>query len=151
LELFARQGGELVDPRDAHVLWQSVQEQTHSFFSEHVDGSLWRLSVPDTTPELHLPAIAQASDMMLEWGGALRWLKAPAAAAPAIRAAAAAVGGHATLFRADTSGDKDFGVFTPLAPALAKIHTQLLAQLDPLGVFNSRRLALESPIRLSSV
>ena len=144
LDLFAQQGGEPVDPHDAQVLWQSVQEQTHSFFNLQKGMSLWRLSVPDTTPELHLPGMGQASEMLLEWGGGLRWLKAPAAAATAVRAAAAAVGGHATLFRAATPGDKDYGVFTPLTPALARIHSQLLAQLDPLGVFNSGRLGLES-------
>lgn len=151
LELFARQGGKVLDQQEARVRWQSVQEQTHSFFTLQEGMSLWRLSVPDTTPELQLPGIGQASEMLVEWGGALRWLKAQAAAAPAVRAAVAAVGGHATLFRVAAPSDTDFGVFSPLTPALAHVHAQLLAQLDPLGVFNSGRLGLGHSVHHPSV
>ena len=54
-----------------------------------------------------------------------------------VREAAAHAGGHATLFRAI---DKGAGVFTPLAPALAKIHRNLKRAFDPEGIFNPGRM-----------
>ncbi|HEY4958404.1 MAG TPA: FAD-linked oxidase C-terminal domain-containing protein, partial [Caldimonas sp.] len=54
-----------------------------------------------------------------------------------VRAAAAAVGGHATIFRAR---DKSAGVFAPLAPALMRIHERLKREFDPKGVLNPGRL-----------
>jgi glycolate oxidase FAD binding subunit len=92
---------------------------------------LWRLSLPSVAPPLALPG-----EQLIEWGGALRWL-ASNAEARTIRAAAAQAGGHATLFRA---ADKGAGVFTPLAPALAKIHRNLKQAFDPAGVFNPGRM-----------
>jgi glycolate oxidase FAD binding subunit len=73
---------------------------------------------------------------MSEWGGALRWLKTSADAAT-IRAAVAAAGGHATLYK---GGDKSVGVFQPLAPAVARIHRSLKQAFDPAGIFNPRRM-----------
>ena len=54
-----------------------------------------------------------------------------------MREAAAAAGGHATLFR---GRDKSAGVFAPLAPPLAKIHERLKQAFDPKGVLNPGRL-----------
>ena len=54
-----------------------------------------------------------------------------------VRDAAAAVGGHATLFRAQ---DKGVGVFAPLSAPLAAIHKRLKASFDPHCVFNPGRL-----------
>ena len=54
-----------------------------------------------------------------------------------MRAAAAAVNGHATLFR---SRDKSAGVFTPLAAPLLAIHQRLKQWFDPHRVFNRGRL-----------
>ena len=53
------------------------------------------------------------------------------------RNGAAAVGGHATLFRAR---DKSAGVFAPLAPPLLRIQRQLKAAFDPEGIFNPGRM-----------
>lgn len=117
---------------DADAFWADVREQRHAFFA----GSepLWRLSVPSTTGALVL-----GGAQMIEWGGAQRWLRADgdAATAAAIRRTAQACGGHATLFR---GGDKDTGVFQPLAPALARIHARMKNAFDPAHIFNPGRL-----------
>ena len=122
-------GGESIDAGEAERFWLGIREQTHPFFS--TDKSLWRLSVPSVTPPLALPG-----EQMIEWGGAQRWL-ASSADARTIREAAARSGGHATLFRA---ADKSAGAFTPLAPALAKIHRNLKQAFDPAGIFNPGRM-----------
>jgi glycolate oxidase FAD binding subunit len=124
----AKMGG--AELPQAEAFWDSVREQEHEFF-QAVPAGLWRLSVPTTAKPLSLPG-----EQMIEWGGAQRWLKTSADAAT-IRAAATAVGGHATLHR---GGDKSVGVFQPLAPAVARIHRNLKNTFDPAGVFNPRRM-----------
>jgi len=122
-------GGESMDAGEAERFWVGIREQTDSFF--RTDKPLWRLSVRSVTPPLALPG-----EQLIEWGGALRWL-ASNADARTIREAAAHSGGHATLFHAS---DKSAGVFTPLQPALAKIHRNLKQAFDPAGIFNPGRM-----------
>jgi len=128
-DLGTRHGGELMP--DCAGFWADLREQRHAFFGG--DAPLWRLSVPSTTGALDL------GPQLIEWGGAQRWLRADgdAATAQRIRAALAGCGGHATLFR---GGDKNAGVFQPLAPALAKIHERLKAGFDPSNIFNPGRM-----------
>ena len=121
---------------EAAVWWYSLREQTAAFFgldeaAGKTDEALWRLSVPDTAPPLDLGAT------LIEWGGAQRWIKRPAADAQAIRKAASAVNGHATLFRA---ADKSVPVFTPHTGPLERIHRELKKQFDPAGIFNRHRM-----------
>ena len=122
-------GGESLEPGEAERYWLGIREQTHPFFRS--DKPLWRLSLPSVAPPLALPG-----EQLIEWGGAERWL-ASKADARTIREAAAQAGGHATLFRA---ADKGAGVFTPLQPALAKIHRNLKQAFDPAGIFNPGRM-----------
>jgi len=122
-------GGEMLDPAQARPFWLCMREQTDVFF--HTDKPLWRLSVPSVTPPLALPG-----KLLIEWGGAQRWL-ASNADARTVREAAAAAGGHATLFRA---ADKSAGVFAPLAPPLLNIHRRLKRSFDPAGIFNPGRM-----------
>jgi glycolate oxidase FAD binding subunit len=119
-------GGALLP--DCGPFWAGVREQTHVFFAG--DAPLWRLSVPSTTSSLVLPGT-----QLIEWGGALRWLRSDIDAAT-LRRTVAAAGGHATLFR---GGDKSAGVFQPLAPAIARIHQRLKASFDPSHIFNPGR------------
>ncbi len=125
----AKLGGERVAEAEATAFWTALREQTAGFFA--ADVPLWRLSVPSVTPPLELPGA-----VLLEWGGAQRWLRADADAAHLYQTAAQA-GGHATLFR---GGDKSGGVFAPLAPALLEVHRRLKQGFDPYGVFNPGRL-----------
>jgi glycolate oxidase FAD binding subunit len=122
-------GGESLEPERARLFWLGIREHTDPFFS--TDKPLWRMSLPSVAPPLAFPG-----KQLIEWGGALRWL-ACKADARAIREAAAQAGGHATLFRA---ADKSAGVFTPLAPALARIHRNLKQAFDPAGIFNRGRM-----------
>jgi glycolate oxidase FAD binding subunit len=122
-------GGQAADPAVAERFWAGIREQTDPFFTG--GEPLWRLAVKSTTPPLDLPGA-----QLIEWGGALRWLRTTADA-KTIRDAAARAGGHATLFR---GGDRTQGVFHPLPPVLMKLHRNLKHALDPAGIFNPGRL-----------
>lgn len=129
-------GGEVVPPAMAEPFWQGLRDHTDEFFvgaARAVDSgaALWRLSLPSFAPPLKL-----SGEQLIEWGGAQRWICTSAPAAT-LREAAAAVGGHAVLFR---SRDKTAGAFAPLAPPIARIHQELKRAFDPAGVFNPGRL-----------
>jgi glycolate oxidase FAD binding subunit len=123
--------------------WLASGEQTLQFFdAPSPDVCLWRLSLPQTAPELEIPGLAHPSPY-IEWQGAQRWLWAPASAAVALRELAQSLGGHATLFRTSTGHaavDKVVGVNTPLAAVQQRIQQQLQKQFDPKGVFATGRL-----------
>ncbi|MEJ2326644.1 MAG: glycolate oxidase subunit GlcE [Chromatiaceae bacterium] len=121
-------GGEPLS--DHGTFWRSkLREQGHGFF--HRDKALWRISLPAATPRLDLPG-----NWLMEWGGAQRWLRTDLDAS-AIRKAAGAAGGHATLFR---GGDRSGQVFHSLSPALLQLHRNLKQAFDPLGLFNPGRI-----------
>ncbi len=117
-----RLGGEVL--HDGAGFWRSVREQRHAFFNR--PGSLWRLSLPPTAP-LH----AEPAPVFIDWGGAQRWVFST----QAMWESAAAAGGHATRWRAE-SGD----VFQPLPAGLMALHQRLKAALDPKGILNPGRL-----------
>lgn len=111
--------------------WDDLRDQRLPFFAAPI---LWRLSLPPAAPLIDLPG-----DWWIEWGGALRWL-ASDAEPERVRAAAAAAGGHATLYRAPDELKRRVGVFAPLPEALMKLHRNLKAVFDPRGLFNPGRL-----------
>ncbi|MDP2419296.1 MAG: glycolate oxidase subunit GlcE [Hydrogenophaga sp.] len=128
-------GGRRMDNAQAAGDWSACRDQTLPFFNPpSPDLCLWRLSLPQTAPVLALP-YAQ----LVEWQGAQRWLWAPASAATELRTAAAAVNGHATLFRAGADGALGVARFSRQSPAIETITQRLRAQFDPAGIFNPGR------------
>jgi glycolate oxidase FAD binding subunit len=128
-------GGKRMDNAQAGADWTACRDQTLPFFSPPApDLCLWRLSLPQTAPVLALP-YAQ----FIEWQGAQRWLWAPASAAAELRAAAAAVNGHASLFRAGADGAPGVPRFSRQTPAIETITQRLREQFDPAGIFNPGR------------
>lgn len=116
---------------DGQAFWQSIREQTHSFFQSH--KPLWRLSINPAIAPLSVPG-----KQLLEWSGGLRWLVCDDLSdAESIRSVAKAAGGHATLFR---HGDGQTPIFHPLSPGVMKIHRALKEQFDPQRIFNPGRL-----------
>jgi len=119
----AAMGGE----ESGNAIWREVRDQTPPLFQAH--QPLWRVSLPAAAPAL-------PGEGLTEWGGALRWIISDEPA-ETLRQCAAALGGHATLFRGhDGTGE----VFHPLPPALLALHQRVKQALDPHGLFNPGKL-----------
>jgi glycolate oxidase FAD binding subunit len=124
--------------------WQTANNHQMPFFVQAPvamqadEMCLWRLSLPATTPALQVQ-----HPQYIEWQGAQRWLWARAGEQDALQAIASGAGGHAVLFKSSqTHGDADKaqGAFQAQSAVLTKINQGLREQLDPHGVFNTRRI-----------
>jgi len=125
----ARIGGESAD---AGALWREVREHTHPFFARR--EALWRMALPSSAAPLALEG-----PQLVEWNGALRWLKSDRSDAT-VRAIARQAGGHATLFRAE---EKSAGAFQPLEAVQLRLHRALKRAFDPAGILNPGRMYAE--------
>jgi len=125
-EVHKRVGGEIV--ADSAAFWASLREQTHAFFAG--EQPLWRCTVPPLAPPLGLGGLP-----LIEWNGQQRWYRC--AVGVTAFDAAAAVGGHATLFRGGTGPGE---VFAPLSAPLMRLHRALKRAFDPAGVLNPGRM-----------
>lgn len=123
----ARIGGEEV--ANAAEFWHGVRDHRDLFFSG--DTPVWRLSLKSTAPDLDLPG-----PQLVEWGGALRWLKSDADER-GIRKAARKADGHATLFRRGTA---NADAFHPLPETLMQLHRRVKRAMDPAGILNPGRM-----------
>ncbi|HFD10984.1 MAG TPA: glycolate oxidase subunit GlcE [Crenotrichaceae bacterium] len=120
-------GGEEYASHDQ--LWSDLNHQKSDFFQDKTP--LWRISVAPATEQLPL-----SGQCVLDWGGALRWLKTDEPAEQVFQTVAD-VGGHATLFR---EGKRDEIIFQPLPPDLMQIQQRLKQAFDPMSVFNLGRM-----------
>jgi len=124
---------------DADAFWTSVRDHRHAFFAPTLTGGapLWRLSVKSTAPYTDL-----GGEQLIEWGGALRWLRATDKTNVArMRAWVVAQGGHATLFRGSAG---EVPVFQPLDATMTALHRRLKAVFDPHGIMNPGRLLADA-------
>ena len=122
-------GGARALPEEATSSWHGLRHHRDGFWGRRVPT--WRLSVPSVAPLAALPG-----PMLIEWAGALRWLRTDAAAAEVLDAARA-VGGSAALWHGGAPSA------TPLSAQLLAIHRRLKDAFDPAGLFNPGRLVPE--------
>ncbi|MBW8757715.1 MAG: glycolate oxidase subunit GlcE [Burkholderiales bacterium] len=128
-----RLGGEVIPPEIGSAFWDGLRDQRDEFFIEaraaaqRENSALWRLSLPPTTPVL--PSFL---DTLIEWGGAQRWIVAPAEDTLVMHRAERAGG---SAFRVSGGVGDGAGYATPLAPALLAIHRRLRDSFDPHRVF----------------
>lgn len=118
---------------ETQQFWKSFNNQQLDFFND--DAPIWRISVPPATSELDF-----AGDSVLDWGGALRWVKSSKSACD-IKAMASAAGGHAMLFR---SASKQSMSGELLSPAAEMIHQRIKKSFDPHAIFNTGYLFPEA-------
>ncbi len=121
-------GGETI--ADPDTWWVSMRDQRLPWFTSD-ERPLWRIALPPLAPPLELEG-----EEFHDWNGQLRWLRS-SLPAHTIRERAAALGGHATLFRGD-AGETE--VFHPLPRAVMAIQRRLKQAFDPQGIFNPGRL-----------
>jgi len=122
-------GGQPVADDESAAFWDSLRDQSHPFFQVL---PLWRLALPPQAPALGL------GPTLIEWSGGQRWLAGPQDAVE-VRNAAARQGGHATLFRY-ASKAADVPAFHPVGVSILEVSRRLKQELDPMGIFNPRRL-----------
>ena len=126
-------GGELLKDDDAMLFWESIREHRHPFFANGEGGvggsDLWRIACPP------LSTVANESETMIEWRGAIRWLRGSREVA---EQTARECGGHLTLFRARDESERNR--FPKLSPPVAKLHRELKRAFDPGDILNRGRL-----------
>lgn len=128
VESTARQwSGETLESGD--LFWRELRDQQLDFFSG--DTPLWRFSVKSTAanPDFN-------GDWLLDWGGAQRWLRAPADL-NVLEALAVEMGGQVSLFR---GGDRSADVFHSQPQVLQQRQQRLKESFDPQRLFNPGRL-----------
>ena len=142
-ELLGRFGAvEELHSKNSATLWREIRD-ARAFADD--GGPLWRLSVPPASGAAAAARVTDATDArgLFDWGGGLVWLAvdgAPDAGEAAVRAAAAAVGGHATLVRADAPTRAARAVFQPQTAGLAALTERIKRAFDPAGVLNPGRM-----------
>ena len=130
----------------AEHFWNDLREQKLSAFANlDADQTLYRLALPAACGPITIPGAAD--EIILEWHGQQRWIKAPGDEATfnAIKAIANSHGGHATRFRQGTNVDPSNQRFTLLSEqahsfALEAVQERLRSAFDPAGVFATKRL-----------
>ena len=130
----------------AEDFWNNLREQKISAFGNlGADQTLYRVALPAACGPI---AISGANDeIIFEWHGQQRWIKAPGdeATFAAIKAIANSHGGHATRFRQGANVDPSYQRFTLLteqahSKALEAVQERLRSAFDPAGVFATKRL-----------
>ena len=142
-ELLGRFGAvEELHSRNSATLWREIRDVRP--FAED-SGPLWRLSVPPASGADAAARVADAAEVraLFDWGGGLVWLAVDGtqdAGEAAVRAAATAAGGHATLVRADAPTRAARAVFQPQTAGLAALTERIKRAFDPAGVLNPGRM-----------
>lgn len=132
----------LLEDVDGEALWRGVRDAAPLVRPD--DRAVWRISTAPTRGPALAAAIGAAVEArwFYDWGGGLIWVATPAdeAAAAAVRAAARAHRGHATLVRAPADLRAAVDVFEPPAAPLMRLTRETKAAFDPKGIFEPGRM-----------
>jgi glycolate oxidase FAD binding subunit len=134
--------GRVIEAEASRALWRAIRDVAP--LAPLPEEAVWRVSLrPSRAPGL----VAALRDgigarVLLDWGGGLVWVAGPASAEAhaAVMAAAAAVGGTFTLFRAPDPLRAAVPVIPPEPPALAALTARVKAALDPAARLNPGRM-----------
>ena len=135
-----------VDPQSAETFWNDLREHKLPLFENlGANQTLYRLALPAACGPLSIPG--SANDIIFEWHGQQRWIKAPGddATFNLIKQLASSHGGHATRFKQGANVNPAFQRFTLLSEqthsqALELVQERLRSAFDPTGVFSTNRL-----------
>ena len=135
-----------ISEETAEHFWNDLREQKVSAFTNlGADQTLYRLALPAACGSIAIPGAND--EIILEWHGQQRWIKAPGdeATFKTIKALANSHGGHAARFRQGANVDSSYQRFTLLSEqahskALEAVQERLRSAFDPAGVFATKRL-----------
>ena len=135
-----------VDPQSAEKFWNELREHQLPLFENlAADQTLYRLALPAACGPLTIPGAS--NEMILEWHGQQRWIKAPGDESTfnSIKQLVLSHGGHVTRFKQGASVNPGFQRFTLLSEqahskALELVQERLRSAFDPAGVFATKRL-----------
>jgi glycolate oxidase FAD binding subunit len=135
-----------VDPQSAEIFWNNLREHKLPLFENlGANQTLYRLALPATCGPLSIPG--SDKEIILEWHGQQRWIKAPGDEATfnLIKQLASSHGGHVTRFKQGANVNPAFQRFTLLSEqahsqALELVQERLRSAFDPTGVFSTNRL-----------
>ncbi len=134
---------EILAAEQSHALWRDVRDVRPFTLGGARERAVWRISVPPARGHEIAAAVTPAAQMFYDWAGGLIWLAMPYAAEPgaaAIHEAVAAIGGHATLIRADAAVRAAVDVFQPESAGVRALSRRVKESFDPKGVLNPGRL-----------
>ena len=121
--------------------WREVRDAAP--LAAQMGEAVWRVSVrPSAGPAIARTAEALGGRALLDWGGGLVWVAAPASVAvhDGLAAAASATGGTCTLFHAPEDLRLAVAVLPEEPAPLAAIARRVKAALDPAGILNPGRM-----------
>ncbi len=119
----ARIGGEISE--DTEDFWRRLKDHDLDFFRS--EEPLWRLSLPPATKNIDF-----GGSQVIDWGGALRWVKS-SWSEDEMSTLAESAGGNAMLFR---SPEKDSMQIESLSEDIESLHQRIRESFDPQSVFN---------------
>lgn len=131
---------------DADIFWAQLRDQQLDFFNDLSSNEpLWRFSVNSSAWD-SLNEEMNNNNWLVDWGGALRWLKGNFDS-DKLSAWAQAHGGEVTLYRTGKDHEKTASqggalqmVLPPTNSVTQRIQTHIKNSFDPNNIFNNGRL-----------
>jgi glycolate dehydrogenase FAD-binding subunit len=138
----------VLDRAESETLWREIRDLAAFAPAAPLgrERCVWRVAVPGSAAPEVLGAVGRDTrfECIADWGGGRIFLAVPEgggdAFAPAVRAAAAAAGGHAVLLRATDAIRRAVPPFAPQPAALAALTARVKSAFDPHGVLNPGRM-----------
>lgn len=133
----------LLEEKESRALWKSIRDVKPFAGPTAHARPLWRISTAPAQAHRLVDLITPAAQMFYDWGGGLVWVAMPFEDEPdagSIRAAVAALGGHATLIRAPAAVRASVDVFQPEGAGMAALNKRVKDSFDPRGVLNPGRM-----------